>query len=650
MARRFLAVLSSLCIGLAVAAYAADEKAKDKDKPEEANAIKDELTLKKEIDARKFRDFQQSLLRLAQRLEASSKPEDRERAANIRKAIELASASGVDTRFDRLITILKTSKALSYQEVKDAMEQNKMLVADIRAILVLLLSDNRDDALKAEKARITDLLKQLDRVIRDEKLNRARVEGGRVDKKDLADAERKNRANANEIAKAISKDGGKGDPKRPSDAPDAKGDGKPEGKGKDDKGDQKNEGKPNDAKGEGKGKPEAKPESKGEAKKPEAKGEGKESKPGEKGDPKGEGKPNDGKDAKGQAKSESKDGKKSDSQAKGGEKSDSKDGKKSDSQAKGQGQGQPPQGQQGDSKGDGKKDNKNEDQKQPPQNEQPDATPGKKQIQDAQGYQKKAEEEIEKEQREKASEQQSKAIEELERARKKLEEILKQLREEEIERLLAALQARCERMLQMQIEVYNGTVEVDKAFGPSPKKDDEAQRANVQKSIDLSKREFQIVEEANKAIQLLEAEGSAVAFPEVFHQVRDDMRHVERRLGKSDVHAVTQVIEQDIISTLRDMIEALKKAQQEQQAKKNPPPGQPPPTMPQDQKLIDMLAELKMIRAMQVRVNSRTKTYGDQYTGEQASVPEIQKELQNLANRQQKIFEVTNNIWRGKNK
>ena len=49
-------------------------------------------------------------------------------------------------------------------------------------------------------------------------------------------------------------------------------------------------------------------------------------------------------------------------------------------------------------------------------------------------------------------------------------------------------------------------------------------------------------------------------------------------------------------------------------------------------------------------VNHRTGIYGQRYQGEQASDPDIQKELAGLALRQQKIFEVTNNIARGKNK
>jgi hypothetical protein len=93
------------------------------------------------------------------------------------------------------------------------------------------------------------------------------------------------------------------------------------------------------------------------------------------------------------------------------------------------------------------------------------------------------------------------------------------------------------------------------------------------------------------------------------------------------------------------MIEALKKAQADLKGQSQP--GQSGP--PQNQKLIDLLAELKMIRAMQVRVNSRTKVYAQKYTGEQASEPDIQKELGELAQRQLKIFDVTNNIAKGKN-
>jgi hypothetical protein len=60
-----------------------------------------------------------------------------------------------------------------------------------------------------------------------------------------------------------------------------------------------------------------------------------------------------------------------------------------------------------------------------------------------------------------------------------------------------------------------------------------------------------------------------------------------------------------------------------------------------------------MIRAMQVKVNKRTKLYGDLYVpkeGEQTKDPEITKKLEDLAGRQEKLFDVTMKIVKGDNK
>jgi hypothetical protein len=57
-----------------------------------------------------------------------------------------------------------------------------------------------------------------------------------------------------------------------------------------------------------------------------------------------------------------------------------------------------------------------------------------------------------------------------------------------------------------------------------------------------------------------------------------------------------------------------------------------------------------MIRALQFQVNNRTQVYGQRYTGEHAAEPDIQKELVNLAQRQERIYEITNNIYKGNNR
>lgn len=332
-------------------------------------------------------------------------------------------------------------------------------------------------------------------------------------------------------------------------------------------------------------------------------------------------------------------------------KSDNKDSQgkgKDKNEGKNQGQGKNQSQGKGQEKDQNQGQQKNNGNQQPKSGEQqPDQQlPGQKQVEDAVRDQNNAKKNIDKDKNEDASKNQDDAIKKLEEVRKQWEELLRQLREEELKRLLEALQVRCQRMLAIQIEVYDGTVRVDKAIAQNP--DKKPSRPEEQRSLQLSDREQMIVAEASKALQLLETEGSAVAFPEAFSQVHDDARDVARRLGKADVGTVTQGIEQDIISTLKEMIEALEKAKQELQNKQQNQQGQQ--GQQGNRSLIDLLAELKMIRSMQVRVNNRTLAYARQYTGEQARDPDIQRELGNLAQRQQKIFTITNNIYRGNNR
>jgi hypothetical protein len=366
------------------------------------------------------------------------------------------------------------------------------------------------------------------------------------------------------------------------------------------------------------------------------------------------GKPSEGAQAKAGSPGEAKPGEAKSGEGKPGE---GKPGEGKPGAGKAQAKAGPSSKGQGEAKGDGSASpmppsgSPQPSAKSPPPGPSPSGAPkdtqiAKKQIQEGNQSQQEAEKNIDKGKNDEASGDQNTAIKKLEDAKKELERLLRQLREEETERILAQLQARCEKMLAMQQVVLAGTERVDKAITDNA--DKTATRENKQDSLKLSDSEGDIVVEATRAIEILEAEGSAIAFPEVFQQVREDMKHVQRRLGVTDTAKVTQVIETEIIDTLKEMIEALKKKRQENQSQPKPSDGPPPP--PQDQKLLDKIAELKMIRSMQVRINGRTQTYGKMYTGEQTAEPVIRRELHGLSDRQERLFEITNRMARGDNK
>ncbi len=665
---RTLALIASSLVAVGLFVRAADPPATGPS-DEELQKAKQKAAFEQERLRRTFGDFQRSLLALAQRYEKSSKSEDREKALVLRQAIELSTKEGIDNQFNRLVVTL-TGSGITLQEINAAIGQNEQLAKTLRELINVLLTDNQTAKLKEEQKRLQDLLKDLDKVLRQQKLERANTEAGRLDPKDLAKGQQKVTADTKKLSKQMGnaepKDGkAKGQPKGEA-KPEGK-NGKPEGEGKDDtkdpKGDAKKAGDPKDAKGDPKGgDPKGDPkDAKGDPKggdPKDAKGDPKDAgeakgppkdmpEPGEaKGKPDGQ-QPKDAADnkAKPEGKGEAKPGdpkdQKSDPQKGDAKPSDSKDQKGNP-----KGEGKPPQGQpqEGDPQ-EGGDPSKPQQQPQQPEDEGP---PGRKQVKDAIENQKQAEKNLEKKDRDKASGDQDEAIKNLEEVRKEIEKRLKQLREEEMERLLRNLESRCSNMLTMQLDVYEATKRIHATVRATEGK--VPARAEVLKAGEQSDREALIVTEANKALQLLEEDGSAVAIPQVLENARDDMVKVKDRLFKTDVGQFTQGIEEDIIAALKEVVEALKKAQQDLKDKKDqqqqpPPPGggERPP-----QRLIDILAELRMLKSLQLQVNKRTTNYGRQYPGEQADEPDIIKELRNLAGRQMKIEKATKDIATGK--
>ena len=265
-----------------------------------------------------------------------------------------------------------------------------------------------------------------------------------------------------------------------------------------------------------------------------------------------------------------------------------------------------------------------------------------KRLQAARQHMNQAEAKLREARRQEAVEKQEEAIGELQSAKATLEEILRQLREKEIERMLVMLEARFQKMLQMQNEVYEGTVRLNKA------PEDRRTHNHEIEAGHLSGKQSQIVIEADKALLLLRDDGSAAAFIEAAEQMRDDMQQVVGRLARISLGPMTQSIEEDIIAALKEMIEALKKAQKDNENQKTSP-GRPPRGMPQEPPLVDMLAELRMIRALQMRVNTRTARFAKMLEGEQAENEELVEAIRRLAEREQRIHRAARDLQMGKN-
>ena len=252
-----------------------------------------------------------------------------------------------------------------------------------------------------------------------------------------------------------------------------------------------------------------------------------------------------------------------------------------------------------------------------------------------------AEKALEDAKRNEAAEQQRAAEEDLREAIDELEKILRQLREEEMQRELAKLEARLKKMATMQSKVLDDTV----ALAATPKS--QRNRQTDLKAGELAFEEKKITLEADRAMLLLREEGSSVAFPEVVGQIRSDTARVANLLNETKIDLVSQGIQQDILAALDEMIAALQKAQrdlEEQQQQQDQQPGNSPPPGQSEQPLVEAIAELKLIRTMQVRIQNTTNRYSDLIEEGSSSIQEVLPLLRDLAERQDRLDQITRDL------
>jgi hypothetical protein len=653
--RRFAVIVCSLLFvcGLGVA----QEPAKTPDQGQPTTPPSD-VSQDQEMIARKYKQLRDQLLKIADRLEKSGTSEGVRKSLAIRKALNSAKDKDIAGVLERLAELLRKP---SLNDLEKAFKQGKDVTADLQQLLLDLLADSEADQIDFLK----NMLKELDIAILMEKTAMAKNMSPSVDKEDAAKAQEAATARVQELLKRIqqheekmgrgakpgeSKDGKPGQPGEPKD-------GKP-GESKDGESKDGKDGKNAQEKGK---KSENDKDSKGDGKQGDKnEKDGKSGDKGSKGDPK-DAKSGDqsGKDSKGDpkdGKSGGKDSKGEPKHDKGGDKdnkSDSDQGKQAQNKKDSQGQqgqaqkGQPKKSGQGGEGGEGEQqDQPQQQQQQQQQGEEQESVPGRERIKDANNDQRSAGDKIKKDRRTEAVPDQQEATRKLEEARKRLEEILRQKREEERERVLQDLKERCEKMKRMQEVVKENTIQLEQKIKARP--DGKPTRELETAANQQATEEDSIVTEADRAILILETEGSSVALTEVFKQIRNDMTHVSRRLVRTDVGPETQMIEQDIIDTLGEMIEALKQQIKQNRERKDSPP--PPPTDEKYKNLINLLAELRMIRSLQLRVNNRTLVWGQRYQGELAQLPEIVTELRDLALRQHRIYVMTDHLAKGRNR
>jgi hypothetical protein len=556
----------------------------------------DRLIAREEAVGQQFRELEKSLLRLADLL-ASSDPK---RSTLLRKVFERARDLGLEDRLDLIVTQLKDGQLLK------AGVSQALSLEELRQLLDLLESGDAQKRLINTKEEVKQYLSKLNKLISRQREVEGETESG-ADEKRLSDRQ-DSLANDTE---GLSREIGSFAQRLESREGSEKAGAQPPAKAKADENDDasrddsepKTENSGNDK--------DKKSDSSGESDKKEKSGTEKsddtQKSSAGKNPEEAESKPSEGDPSEG-----------SPSSPKPSESSESPQGESGASESAPQSE---PQGD----------------------DEASRAQRTRKRLKSAEERMREARKKLDDAKRRDAGQEQQKALEELETARAELEEILRQLREEEVERLLVQLETRLRGMLRIQKAVLAATEKIAS---------DESRLADRETQIEasrISRDQTTVANDAERALAMVRDDGSAVAIAEAIEQVRDDARQVAARLSRTDVGATTQGIQRDIVTGLQEMLSALEKAQRDQQASEKGQSGGRP-AEPGEQPLVDKLSELKMIRSLQMRVNTRTKRFSKLLADgkERAEEPELLDALDRLSQRQEKIQQATRDIVVGR--
>jgi hypothetical protein len=538
---------------------------------------------------------------LAGRLAELSKATQPRRAELLQQLVARSREKDLPGRFQEVVA------ALEKDNLNDATKGQSTLHADLQAMLELLLQEDRDRQLESERQRIAKYLADLNKIIRQQRGIRARTEGGDSEQQ-LGEDQQRAADNTGELGDKI--ESTEVTPEKSSAAEESE------------SGDSS---KPGEKLPKEKGEPQDADPSKGDP----SKQDGEQQSPSDS-QPQ-ESKPNDSKPSESQP-----------GESQGQSQPNESEPSESQGQPSEQGQSQPSPSQGQPSQSQGGQPSPSQSEKQQADEQSPSERAVEK-LRQAQERMKQAEEKLKEAERNEAVEQQEQALRELEQAKAELEKILRQIREEEMERMLVLLEARLRKMLELQNEVYDETIKLSESTGHVPEHELEIACAS------LGRKEDQIVGEADRALVLMQEDGSSVAFPEAVQQAREDMRTVADRLRGVKTDKVTQALEEDIIATLEETLAALQQALKELREKKASQ-QQSQSGEPGEQPLVDQLAELRMIRALQARVNRRTEFYDGLIEGDQTREAELLDALHELAQRQERIFEATRDLHQGTNR
>ena len=193
--------------------------------PADVAKLKDDLRQRELILARQFAEFENSLLKLKDRLKRTGKKEDALRAEILEKVLEQSKDASISVQFEQMVDMLKNSKLAGIGDLKVLDERSHKLADDLRDILIRMREDPKYSRLRDERLSLEKLIKEIERIIHHEKIVQGQTDRGKTDPKELKNNQAQVTKATGDVAKQIAKKDAEA-----GEAKNAKGDAKEGGK------------------------------------------------------------------------------------------------------------------------------------------------------------------------------------------------------------------------------------------------------------------------------------------------------------------------------------------------------------------------------------------------------------------------------------
>lgn len=194
---------------------------------------------------------------------------------------------------------------------------------------------------------------------------------------------------------------------------------------------------------------------------------------------------------------------------------------------------------------------------------------------------------------------------------------------------LARLDDSLKGLVDRQQHASDETVRLDKLRAAQG----QLSRTQLQTLRSLARDQQALSDDTNRLAEQL---AGTETFQFVLHSAAEDMARTAARLGDRDTAVATQVLEQDVLSRLKQLVEAIKRDETAGQSA-SPPANSPAGQQSSDN--IRAVAELKLIRLMQEDLNRRTQRLSEA-VGEQPPTDQQQADFSRLAKEQGRLAEL----------